>query len=141
MMKKKTVMENALSDSCPKGCIYQSNGDECKGLIVVRDGQLRAYYASDDGKEITLYRLLSGDACIMTASCTIRNINFNVNIEAEKDSTLSSCRTTFFLPSAIEHIRQSVCHRTYLGPVFRCDVDHGAGCIQRHGSADRRFSA
>lgn len=63
-----------------------SRDRECNGLVLVKSGQLRAFFESEDGKEITLYRLLSGDICILTASCVLKNITFEVTLEAEKDS-------------------------------------------------------
>jgi CRP/FNR family transcriptional regulator len=68
---------------------------ECSGLVIVKSGQLRAFFESEDGKEITLYRLLSGDICILSASCVLKNINFQVSLEAEKDSEV------IFLPAAV----------------------------------------
>lgn len=68
---------------------------ECNGLLIVLDGQIRAYIMSSEGKEVTLYRLLSSDVCIMSASCVLKNINFNVYLEVEKDSEL------FILPANI----------------------------------------
>ena len=72
-----------------------SREKECNGLVIVKSGQLRAYLESEDGKEITLYRLLSGDICILTASCVLKNITFEVTLEVEKDSEV------FFIPAAI----------------------------------------
>lgn len=53
---------------------------------MIITGQLRAYILSEDGREITLYRLLDRDICLFSASCVMRNVQFEVMIEAEKDS-------------------------------------------------------
>ncbi len=68
------------------GEIILSRDRECSGLVLVKSGQLRAFFESEDGKEITLYRLLSGDICILTASCVLKNITFEVTLEVEKNS-------------------------------------------------------
>lgn len=70
------------------GAILQNKGNGCNGVVVVKSGQLRAFYESEDGKEITLYRLLSGDVCILTANCTLKNITFEITLEAEKTSVV-----------------------------------------------------
>ena len=62
------------------------NGDECTGIILVGEGVLRVYILSDEGKEITLYRLFPGDMCILSASCVLDTITFDVFIDAEEDS-------------------------------------------------------
>lgn len=41
---------------------------------------------SDEGKEVTLYRLFPGDICIFSASCVLESITFDVNVDAEEDS-------------------------------------------------------
>lgn len=72
----------------PQGKALLSRGKECLGLVVVKSGQLRAFLESGSGKEVTIYRLLSGDVCVLTASCVMKNITFEVTLEAEKDSEI-----------------------------------------------------
>lgn len=55
---------------------------------MVKSGQLRAYILSDEGREITLYRLFDMDMCLFSASCMIRSLQFEISIEAEKDTEL-----------------------------------------------------
>ena len=54
----------------------------------MKSGQLRAYILSDEGREITLYRLFDMDMCLFSASCIMRSIQFEIIIEAEKDTEL-----------------------------------------------------
>ncbi len=61
-------------------------GDDCMGLILIVSGQLRAYSVSDDGREITMYRLFDRDICLFSASCMMSSIQFDINISAEKDT-------------------------------------------------------
>ena len=86
---------NTVKSFYAKGRIILNGDKECNGLILVKEGQLRAYYTTTEGKEITLYRLLSGDICIMSASCILKNIDFSVTLEVEKDSEL------LFIPANI----------------------------------------
>lgn len=58
----------------------------CSGLFIVRSGRLRLYMLSDEGKEITLYRLAPGDICMLSASCVLQTITFDVYIDAEEPS-------------------------------------------------------
>lgn len=70
-----------------KGQIVHS-GDDCSGLLIIKKGQIRTFILSESGKEISLFRLFEGDVCILSSSCIMRNITFDVEIEAEKDSEL-----------------------------------------------------
>lgn len=58
----------------------------CTGLYIVKSGRLRLYMLSDEGKEITLYRLSEGDICMLSASCVLGSITFDVYIDAEEPS-------------------------------------------------------
>jgi CRP/FNR family transcriptional regulator len=62
------------------------NGTVCTGIIFVKTGCLRVYMLSEEGKEITLYRIFAGDVCVLSASCILESINFDVQVDAEEDS-------------------------------------------------------
>ncbi|MPM43638.1 hypothetical protein SDC9_90315 [bioreactor metagenome] len=68
-----------------KGMLLHKGSTNCVGLVLVETGQFRAYIVSETGKEVTLYRLLERDICLFSASCVLSGIQFEVNIEAEKD--------------------------------------------------------
>ena len=63
------------------------NGDaDCVGLLLVKSGRLRVFILSEDGREITLYRLLPGEICLFSASCMMPQIAFAVTVTAEAPS-------------------------------------------------------
>ncbi len=62
------------------------NNIGCTGFFIVKSGRLRLYILSDEGKEITLYRLSPGDVCMLAASCVLQSITFDVYIDAELPS-------------------------------------------------------
>ena len=62
------------------------NNTGCSGLYIVKSGRLRLYMLSEDGKEITLYRLAPGDICMLSASCVLQSITFDVYVSAEEAS-------------------------------------------------------
>jgi len=73
-----------------KGTVLHDSGVDCLGLLVIRSGQLRVSILSEDGREITIYRLFERDVCLLSASCVMPNMQFNAIIEAEKDTELWS---------------------------------------------------
>ena len=86
---ERETLENAASKRiAPKGTILHNGSDDCDGLLLIRSGQLRAYILSDEGKEITIYRLFERDICLFSASCMMSSIQFDIIIEAEKDCEL-----------------------------------------------------
>lgn len=63
------------------------NGDaDCVGLLFVKSGRLRVFILSEEGREITLYRLLPGEICLFSASCMMPQIAFAVTVTAETPS-------------------------------------------------------
>ena len=62
------------------------DGSECSGVILVRSGSLRLYMMSDEGREITLYRLHRGDVCMLSASCVLDAVTFDVLLDVEEES-------------------------------------------------------
>lgn len=73
----------------------RSVSENCSGLFLLQSGQVRAYIVSENGKEITLYRLFERDVCIFTASCIMKNIEFDIYIEVEKETV------AFLIPTII----------------------------------------
>ena len=76
--------------------IHRSDG-ECRGVMAVLSGSLRVYCVSEEGREVTLYRVEKGDVCILSASCLMDSIVFDVLIEAVEETTVS------LIPSAVLH--------------------------------------
>jgi len=82
------ITANLISRTVKKGTVIHNGSSDCTGLLVVKSGQLRAYILSDEGREITIYRLFDMDICLFSASCMMRSIQFEIAIEAEKDTEL-----------------------------------------------------
>ena len=70
------------------GTVVHDGSPQCKGMLLIKSGQLRAYLLSDEGREITICRFFEMDICLFSASCVMPNMMFDVFIEAEKDSEI-----------------------------------------------------
>ena len=82
---KETFLRSSQSVNFKKGTNIH-DGNECTGVIMVKSGSLRMYLLSEEGKEITLYRLSPGEICIFTASCVLEAITFDVFVDSEENS-------------------------------------------------------
>ena len=78
----------AFSRKVHRGDVIHNADADCTGLLLIQSGQLRAFILSEDGREITLYRLFARDLCLFSASCMLRSIQFDITIQAEKDTEL-----------------------------------------------------
>ena len=84
--QQKRIQEAVTEKSVEKGTVLHDGAADCTGLLVVQSGMLRAYILSEEGREITLYRLFERGVCLFSASCMMSGIQFEVTIEAEKDT-------------------------------------------------------
>jgi len=101
-----------------KGTMIHDSSAECLGLIMVRSGQLRAYILSEDGREITISRLFEYDVSLLSASCVMPDMQFNVMIEVEKDSEFWSIPACLFKNLADESLAVSNYSRSLLSSNF-----------------------
>jgi CRP/FNR family transcriptional regulator len=65
------------------GRIIGGDDKSCLGLLLVISGRLKAFILSNQGREVSLYRLFERDICLFTASCTMNNMNFEMQFEVE----------------------------------------------------------
>ena len=86
--QQERIRASLLFREVKKGTMLHDGTLDCTGLFLVRDGQLRAYILSEEGREITLYRLFERDMCLLSASCIVHSLQFEVMIAAEKDTSL-----------------------------------------------------
>ncbi len=87
-LEQKLILQNAIIKTYPQGQTIHNGDQDCIGVLLIKSGELRTYILSEDGRDITLYRLGQGDVCILSASCIIENITFDVHIDAEKKSSV-----------------------------------------------------
>ena len=92
---RQLVSSSIIPKTLGKGAVLHDGSADCAGLVLIKSGQLRAYILSEDGREITLYRLLDQDICLFSASCVMRSVQFEIMICAEKESEV------FILPPYI----------------------------------------
>ena len=104
--------------SVKKGTHIHDSSADCLGLVMVRSGQLRAYILSDDGREITIGRLFEYDVSLLSASCVMPDLQFNVMIEAEKDTEFWSLPACLFKNLIDESLAVSNFSRSLLSSNF-----------------------
>ncbi len=78
----------AYTRSCAKSSLIYSPEQECLGLVMVLSGEVRAVMLSQEGREIVLYRLKSGDTDVLSASCVVNQITFETQMISDTDCEL-----------------------------------------------------
>ena len=95
-VQKEYLLSNAGTRSYHAKDSLKCSACKCIGLALVKSGSIRTYIISEDGREVTLYRLAAGDVCILSAACVIKTIMFDVAMEAEND-----CEVIQISPSVV----------------------------------------
>lgn len=80
--QQRAIQNGSASRKFSPGSMLHSGPEDCAGLFIIISGQVRAYILSDTGREITLYRLFDRDICIFSASCMMKDIRFDVHMQA-----------------------------------------------------------
>lgn len=83
LIKSRIVIENLESNSQ-----IMSRGDQCRGFSLILNGTIRVYKISDKGKEVTLYKLASGDTCYLSMSCMLTNEAYPAFAEVIEPTTI-----------------------------------------------------
>lgn len=91
--QQEQLLKQSVIQTIPRGTLLHGGADDCTGLVLIRFGQLRVFIISEEGREITLYRLFDRDICLFSASCMISSIQFDITITAEKETQ------AFIIPS------------------------------------------
>lgn len=103
--QQQLIKQNARLIKAPKNSSLNTSIEGCSGVLIVQSGMLRAYTLSDEGKEITFYRLQTGDICLLSASCVLPNITFDIFID-----TLSNCELIQIAPCIFAKIMRENIH-------------------------------
>ena len=93
--EKNQIEQSVYAERYPKGMMMHRTDGSCKGLMTVLSGQLRTYILSEEGREVTLFRVNADEVCVLSASCLMDTITFDVLIEATEDTEV------LVLPAAI----------------------------------------
>ncbi len=84
--EKERVEQRVYVRSYGKGMIINNCNNECLGMILVLSGEIRTYLLSDEGREVTLFRLYANDLCVLSASCVISQITFETQMTAQQNT-------------------------------------------------------
>ncbi|MBP1744587.1 MAG: Crp family transcriptional regulator [Firmicutes bacterium] len=103
-LQRKILTEDARAYSYEAGNALHFGEHDCIGVLIVISGTLRTYMLSEEGKEVTLYRLNKGDVCVLSASCVLDTITFDVHIDSETDCRIVQISSKAFSVLASENI-------------------------------------
>lgn len=108
--EQKALIPHITKLQFSRGFLIHSHDNECMGMLLIQSGTVRVSILSEEGREITLYRMETGDVCVLSASCILSAIDFEVSIEAADD-----CEILQLAPAALSRLtRQNIYAELYI---------------------------
>jgi len=95
--EKSFIEKNTTVRTYEKGTILHGCSEACLGMIQVMSGAVRVLMLSEEGREITLFRLEPGDSCILSASCVLSQITFETQMIASEKTEIAVVNAGAFL--------------------------------------------
>lgn len=89
--EKKTLLTSTKLQTFKAGIVIPNSTDEdCPGIRIVKQGRVRVYISSPDGKQLTLYRMPdSSKLFIIGFGCVLDQVIFAVNLETETECEIA----------------------------------------------------
>ena len=103
-LQKELLISSANTSHYKKGNPVHCGDSDCIGILIIKSGTVRTYILSDEGREVTLFRLDDGDVCILSASCILKTITFDVYVDAETDCDIIQISSSVFAKLSTENI-------------------------------------
>ena len=72
----------------PAGSVLFAEGQPCRGFPILESGRVKVYKAFPNGRELLLYHIESGQACIASIACLFGSAAYSVRAVAESPVTV-----------------------------------------------------
>jgi CRP/FNR family transcriptional regulator, anaerobic regulatory protein len=131
--------QSAQVVSLPAGVTVFEPGSACRNYIVVLDGSVKVRLLAASGREIVLYRVASGETCVLTTSCLIQGTDYDA--EAVTETAVKA----LLIPRAAfdEMMNGSGAFRQFIFSSFSTRLNELLGLVNEvaFGHIDRRLAA
>lgn len=81
----RTFAQATREVSIPTGTVVFQDGSECSNYVLVVAGSIRVQKVAESGREIVLYRVESGQSCVLTTNCLIARDDYSAEGIAESE--------------------------------------------------------
>ncbi len=98
------LMNKAATIDMPANTTAFRQGDACSNYLLILSGGIKVMTRAENGREIVLYRLGSGDSCVLTTSCLFGNARYPAEGISETDVTALAIPAAKF-NHAVQHSR------------------------------------
>lgn len=86
--QKELAKKQALIRHYAQGELLDNSEDSCLGMIYVLQGELRIYLLSEEGREVSLYRLFPGELGVLSANGVLSHVSYETQLSAMQETDL-----------------------------------------------------
>ena len=108
------TLRSALLKSVPSGTVMFDEQNPCQAFPMLLEGVIRVSKVAANGRELQLYRVVPGEACLLSSSCLLGNAPYSARGIAEPDLTVVTLPQPLFTRLLAEHEP----FRTYVFSLF-----------------------
>lgn len=81
----KNLLANAATLQLPAGTVVFDENQPCQGFPLLLAGSVRVIKAAANGRALQLYRVCTGESCILTSSCLLGHSRYHARGVVEED--------------------------------------------------------
>jgi CRP/FNR family transcriptional regulator len=108
------LLDEAPTMTVPAGTVMFDEKNPCMAFPLLLEGTVRVSKTAPNGRELQLYRVVPGEACVMTSSCLLGHAPYTARGVTESDTTLVTLPAPIFNRLVTEHEP----FRTYVFSLF-----------------------
>lgn len=85
-----TLLTHSTLVHAPRGAVLYDAKQPCRGFPLLLEGTIRVAKTASNGREILLYHVDPGQACLLSGGCLLGHSDYTARAVAETDVTLIS---------------------------------------------------
>ncbi|MBB6522654.1 Crp/Fnr family transcriptional regulator [Pseudoteredinibacter isoporae] len=109
----KTTLSRASLKPVPAGQMLFTENDACAAFPFMLSGSIRVFKLSESGRELPLYRVRPGDACVVSSGCLLHHKPYNARGRVQED-----CEIVMLPEKDFEQLMSIAVFRTYVFSLF-----------------------
>jgi CRP/FNR family transcriptional regulator, anaerobic regulatory protein len=109
-----TLLAEAPTSTVPAGTVVFDEENPCMSFPLILEGTVRVVKTAPNGRELQLYRVVPGDACVLSSSCLLGHAPYSARGIAESETTLVTLPAPVFNKLVTSHEP----FRTYVFGIF-----------------------
>ncbi len=106
-------LSRASIQQVPSGQELFTENDACQAFPFILSGAIRVFKLSETGRELPLYRVSPGDACVVSSGCLLHNEPYNA-----RGAVIEDCEIVMLPEQDFDQLMSNSVFRAYIFSLF-----------------------